>query len=229
MSEVWKDVAQYPGYQVSSLGGIRKSDSVIHYKLKGADATKLLRGRNLKPYMAGRYQSVRKPGTHAPMYVHLLIAEAFIGEKPPGMLTDHIDGDRTNNAASNLRYVTPSINLYNKHNIKGCHMTKRGEYETSVHYRGKDVRLGRFASQDRATEAHKEVRQIIIDLMLEAETARAERDAAKAKLRHVCEIMSTLGNPGLNDVLLEMHAYLFPDGAAVRVRAAGVDIDARSP
>lgn len=43
---------------------------------------------------------------------------------------------------------------------------------------------------------------------------------AKAKLRHVCEIMATLGNPGLNDVLLEMHAYLFPEKAAVRAVAS---------
>lgn len=42
---------------------------------------------------------------------------------------------------------------------------------------------------------------------------------ARAKLRHVCEVMSTLGNPGLKDVLLEMHAYLFPEATAVRIAA----------
>jgi hypothetical protein len=49
-----------------------------------------------------------KKRTH---HVAPLVAEAFIGSRPPGKQVDHIDGDKTNNTVLNLRYVTPRENL----------------------------------------------------------------------------------------------------------------------
>lgn len=46
-------------------------------------------------------------------YVHVLVAEAFIGERPQGYQVDHIDGFEGNNDLSNLRYVSPSDNNRN--------------------------------------------------------------------------------------------------------------------
>ncbi|CAM9095849.1 unnamed protein product [Ectocarpus sp. 12 AP-2014] len=43
-------------------------------------------------------------------YVHLLVAEAFIGERREGYQVDHIDGNESNNDVSNLEYVTASEN-----------------------------------------------------------------------------------------------------------------------
>jgi len=37
--------------------------------------------------------------------VHWLVAGAFIGERPPGFHTNHIDGDKTHNTPSNLEYI----------------------------------------------------------------------------------------------------------------------------
>lgn len=42
--------------------------------------------------------------------VHGLVAEAFIGPRPIGVQVNHIDGDRTNNSATNLEYCTDSEN-----------------------------------------------------------------------------------------------------------------------
>ena len=46
-------------------------------------------------------------------HVHRLVAEAFL-EKPEGdrCWVDHIDGDKSNNKVENLRWVTPSENVY---------------------------------------------------------------------------------------------------------------------
>lgn len=45
--------------------------------------------------------------------VHRLVWAAFNGPIPMGMQIDHIDGDPTNNALSNLRCVTPKQNANN--------------------------------------------------------------------------------------------------------------------
>lgn len=45
--------------------------------------------------------------------IHDLVCAAFIGVKPIGMQVDHIDRNKNNNHASNLRYVTLSENKLN--------------------------------------------------------------------------------------------------------------------
>ena len=45
--------------------------------------------------------------------VATLVAEAFIGKKPQGTEIDHWDGNKLNNKADNLRYVTHKENVNN--------------------------------------------------------------------------------------------------------------------
>lgn len=47
-------------------------------------------------------------GSHA--RVHVLVAESFIGPKPPGIDVNHKDGNKQNNCLSNLEYLTRSEN-----------------------------------------------------------------------------------------------------------------------
>lgn len=44
-------------------------------------------------------------------FAHAIVAGSFIGPRPAGMHVDHIDGNRSNNSAANLRYVTPKGNI----------------------------------------------------------------------------------------------------------------------
>jgi hypothetical protein len=46
--------------------------------------------------------------------VHKLICEAFLGPKPDGLITRHLDGDPTNNKLSNLAYGTHKENEEDK-------------------------------------------------------------------------------------------------------------------
>jgi hypothetical protein len=50
---------------------------------------------------------------HVRTTVHRLVALAFLGERPEGMVIDHIDRDKTNNHISNLRYCSLSENSKN--------------------------------------------------------------------------------------------------------------------
>lgn len=49
----------------------------------------------------------RKPS----YYLHHLVAETYLGARPPSMVVNHIDGDKTNNNVENLEYVTQEYNL----------------------------------------------------------------------------------------------------------------------
>ena len=46
--------------------------------------------------------------------VHVVIAESFHGPRPNGMLACHNDGDKSNNAPSNIRWATPKENMDDK-------------------------------------------------------------------------------------------------------------------
>lgn len=51
-----------------------------------------------------------KEGGEKLVRVHVLVAEAFIGPRPFGMVTRHLDGDNFNNRKSNLAWGTHQEN-----------------------------------------------------------------------------------------------------------------------
>ncbi|CAL6072926.1 Conserved_hypothetical protein [Hexamita inflata] len=53
------------------------------------------------------------------IYIHRLVAEAFLGECPEDCEVDHIDRCRVNNQMSNLRYFTRSQNCMNSSSYRG--------------------------------------------------------------------------------------------------------------
>lgn len=75
--------------------------------------------RILKPIKMGAYvglQLKRADGLSEKAYLHRLICEAFNGPCPPEMECRHLDGDKTNNAASNLKWGTRTENENDKKN-----------------------------------------------------------------------------------------------------------------
>ena len=73
--------------------------------------------RILKPIKMGVYtglQLLRDDGLLEKQYLHRLIAEAAHGECPTGMECRHLDGDKSNNASSNLRWGTRQENIDDK-------------------------------------------------------------------------------------------------------------------
>ncbi len=68
----------------------------------------------LNQYASGRGYLVVKPyidGKNINMYVHRLVAEAFIHNPNDKPFVNHIDGDKHNNHADNLEWVTHSENM----------------------------------------------------------------------------------------------------------------------
>jgi hypothetical protein len=106
-AEEWRAVVGFEGvYEVSSVGRVRR---VLLYRHK-SNALPPARGTTLNrrgyPIVALSSAGRRKLAT-----VHSLVAEAFIGPRPEGMQINHIDGVKTNNAPSNLEYVSAAQNI----------------------------------------------------------------------------------------------------------------------
>lgn len=108
--EVWRDVVGYEGrYQVSNLGRVRSLDIRVPCHDNG---TRTVRGRILKQSMRGSYLKVNlcKEGKMVNRNVHRLVAEAFIEPVEGKDYVDHINGNKFDNRAENLRWVTQSEN-----------------------------------------------------------------------------------------------------------------------
>lgn len=114
-TEEWRDISGYEGiYQVSSLGRIKSlerdvdknhNNSIEHVKAK------IRRQHTTKDgYLR---VSLCKKGIHKWFFVHRLVIQAFVGERPEGKVVDHINAVRTDNRLVNLRYCTPKENMSN--------------------------------------------------------------------------------------------------------------------
>lgn len=104
MTEEWRKIKGYQNYSVSNLGNVRNDKT----------------GRLLKPGKSGGgtkrnyYQVLLYQGSHASrksVFIHRLVADAFIPNPDNFPEVNHIDRDGFNNAVSNLEWVTRSENV----------------------------------------------------------------------------------------------------------------------
>ena len=113
-AEIWKVIPDFPRYEVSNLGRVRsnccKDGRKVRFILKA-----IQRGDGylyvvlfISDPETGRVKKKDK-------YIHRLVAQAFIGECPPGKVCDHKSGDRWDNRLENLRYIPNSENVRNRH------------------------------------------------------------------------------------------------------------------
>lgn len=111
MDEEWRDAPMAPdGYEVSSLGRVRSKCRQVPGRYAN---TRTVPERILKP---GRdkdgYQRVvmMRDGIRLTVQIHRAVAYAFVGPRPEGIVIDHINMNKQDNRAINLRYVTPLEN-----------------------------------------------------------------------------------------------------------------------
>lgn len=103
MEEVWKSVVGYEGeYSVSNIGRARRD------KVGKNEQARIVSGA----YNQDKYIQISlcRNAKRKLRMLHRLVAEAFIGNIPEGYEVNHLDGNKENNALSNLQIVTPYEN-----------------------------------------------------------------------------------------------------------------------
>ena len=122
MEEIWKDVKGYEGlYQVSNYGRVKSMERTVScHKF----FVKNWKEKILKPTLQNNgYYSLPlfREGKMKRYSVHRLVALAFVENGNNKKIVDHINGDKKDNRAINLRWVTSKENTNNvntKFNMK---------------------------------------------------------------------------------------------------------------
>ena len=139
--EEYKIIQGFENYEVSTFGNVRNIKT----------------GRILKPLLnKDGYKRTHLKNTD--QKIHRLVASAFIPNPNNKPCIDHIDGDRTNNNISNLRWVSHSENSMNKglhsNNISGksgVHYNKRSNrWEVKISINKKETYIGSYKTFDEA-------------------------------------------------------------------------------
>jgi hypothetical protein len=107
--EIWKECVESKRriFKISNYGNLKSIS-----KVDGKE--KILKGRinnRGNGYISYNIDNKR-------YNCHFLVISTFTGQRPDGMLIDHIDRDTYNNHISNLRYVTPKENSRNRHTFR---------------------------------------------------------------------------------------------------------------
>lgn len=100
--EIWKDIKGYPGYQISNQGRIwsTKSNRYLQPFLNNAG------------YRVINIQAIN--GKRKGELIHRLVALHFVENPNRYTEVDHLDKDKENNNADNLRWCTRSENNKNR-------------------------------------------------------------------------------------------------------------------
>lgn len=134
MSEEWRPIPGYLGYEASSEGRIRS----FRRKKGGVPLVLAQQARPNYDYLSVSVRYDNDKGKRR-VNVHTLVAAAFNGPRPHGLEARHLNGNPRDNRSENLAYSTRSVNLLDKGKHGTDHQTKKTHCPRSHPYAGDNL------------------------------------------------------------------------------------------
>lgn len=144
MKEQWKDIEGFKWYQISNLGRVRrlahseeyKTRTTVHYKEMILTPQVISNNKNIAGEKTKGYLGIRLNGTQ--LYIHRLVAEAFIDKIDERDFVNHKDEDHYNNTVDNLEWVSILENInYGTRNERVSKALKGNTNRCKYFYEGK--------------------------------------------------------------------------------------------
>ena len=115
MRERWVDINGFPNYQISNLGRVKLKEHTLTVVGDRKTHDRVMREKILKPQINKKNGYVQimignKGEKRKLLYIHRLVAEAFLKPNDEIKTVTHKDGDKLNNMVSNLAYERPVTN-----------------------------------------------------------------------------------------------------------------------
>lgn len=113
---MWKPVPAFQGlYEVSNTGQVRSVERTVQCKSSNGTVSRLYKSQLLKPQLNKKgYLKIKLYRTKSDwkmFFVHRIVAAAFLDNPKNLPQVNHKDGDKCNNAASNLEWITNADNM----------------------------------------------------------------------------------------------------------------------
>lgn len=134
---VRKAIKGYEGYyEVDQFGRVYSVDRVVSVNDNGRQYEKPLKSKQMKQSLhtkGYKIVSLTKDGKTKSLFVHRVVAEAFISNENDLPMVNHKDEDKTNNFVENLEWCSASYNRTYGNAVEKHAKKLRGKKHTEEH------------------------------------------------------------------------------------------------